>query len=318
MAACGALLFAASPSLAQAPPLEVLEPGETGERITEGGLLGNYYPAGSNDAPAPAILLVGGSEGGLGQDMTGLSRALQSEGYSVLHLSWWRAEGQPKKIEAIPIEYFVGALDWLRAREGVAKDKIAMFGWSRGSEAALLTAMRYPALNAVLVSMPANAVFPGFWWDGPPMGLGGPFTWRSKEIPNLGLNWMAMMGKPKEDYAKALISLQEENPDAVIAIESIEAPVLILCGEEDQLWPSCPMARRAKARADAAGKRDVELLALKDAGHWAVGAPLAPDTPAYARLEMFNVGGSMEGTVEARQVSFDRIVAFLEANLNGR
>jgi uncharacterized protein len=55
------------------PPIEVSEPGPTGVRVDEAGLFGNYYPA-DGEGPHPGILLIGGSEGGLGRGVTWLWR----------------------------------------------------------------------------------------------------------------------------------------------------------------------------------------------------------------------------------------------------
>ena len=46
------------------PAVEVVEPGATGRRIGEDGLLANYYP-GRGQGRRPAILMLGRSEGGL-------------------------------------------------------------------------------------------------------------------------------------------------------------------------------------------------------------------------------------------------------------
>ena len=70
------------------PPVEVDSPGETGRRITEDGLIANYFPA---PGKAPAALVLGGSEGGLGPDWANVARAMQSDGFSVLQLSYFRA-----------------------------------------------------------------------------------------------------------------------------------------------------------------------------------------------------------------------------------
>jgi uncharacterized protein len=55
------------------------------------GLFGNYFPAPARD---PGILMLGGSEGGLTQAAAATARELQSEGFSVLQLSYFRAPGQ--------------------------------------------------------------------------------------------------------------------------------------------------------------------------------------------------------------------------------
>ena len=47
------------------PPVEVAAPAEGGTRVTENGMTANFYQ-GSGEGPRPALLLFGGSEGGIG------------------------------------------------------------------------------------------------------------------------------------------------------------------------------------------------------------------------------------------------------------
>ncbi|MFV0405645.1 MAG: hypothetical protein ACK5LN_02285 [Propioniciclava sp.] len=91
-----------------APQVSVTDPGAGGRRITENGLMGNYYPAAST---APGLLIFGGSEGGLAPLLDEAARALNAEGYSVLALSYFGGEGQSEALEEIPLETFTNALD---------------------------------------------------------------------------------------------------------------------------------------------------------------------------------------------------------------
>jgi hypothetical protein len=46
-----------------APAVVVSDPGPNGRRVIDNGLIANYYPA-SGEGKHPAILLLGGSDGG--------------------------------------------------------------------------------------------------------------------------------------------------------------------------------------------------------------------------------------------------------------
>ena len=76
------LFTGAAAAQSKTPPVLDVPPGETGRRITEQGLLANYFPARQK---GPAVLALTGSVGGL--TMTDTSIALQTEGFSVLLLS---------------------------------------------------------------------------------------------------------------------------------------------------------------------------------------------------------------------------------------
>ncbi|GAB5349506.1 acyl-CoA thioester hydrolase/BAAT C-terminal domain-containing protein [Alteriqipengyuania sp. 357] len=296
-------------------PLEMVEPeAARGQRVDTGDVLGNYYPA-KGVENGPGILLIGGSEGGLGSDMTRLALALQADGFSVLQQSYWRAPDQPERLEGVPLETFQRGLAWLRARPEVDPARTAMMGWSRGSEATQLIAIRDPRLKAIVLGMPGNAVWPGFTWEEPWKQLGSPWTWRGEDLPYLDTSGVQMFGADREQVAQDLLALQDAQPDAVIAVEEIGAPILMICGEADNVWASCPMARKIEKRAGTNGKEDVTLLAYAGAGHYGYGAPVSEDDPDYANLS--RLGGSKDGTAQALREGYREIVAFLKDELGG-
>jgi dienelactone hydrolase len=112
-----------------------------------------------------------------------------------------------------------------------------------------------------------------------------------------------------DNYAASLKAVSS-HPEAVIPVEQIAAPILLVCGEADQIWPSCPMARQIQNRLTAHGRPAATLLAYNDAGHLAFGLPLPPDDPRVATS-----GGTDQGNRTARSDSWNKAIAFLKANL---
>tara|TARA_B100000678_G_scaffold185_1_gene168 strand:+ start:1142 stop:2146 length:1005 start_codon:yes stop_codon:yes gene_type:complete len=299
----------------QIVPLEMVEPtAAQGERVDTGDVLGNFYPA-KGASNGPGVLLIGGSEGGLGSDMTRLALALQDDGFSVLHQSYWRAPGQPDRIEDIPLETFQRGHSWLRARPEVDPARTAMIGWSRGTEATQLLAIRDPSIKAIVLGMPANAVWPGFSWDEPWKQFGSPWSWRGEALPSLDLSGIRTMGGNMDEAARKTAAREKQDPAAAIPIDEVGAPVLMICGQSDIVWPSCQMGRAIADRAAQAGKADVRLLAYPDAGHYAFGAPMSEDDEAFDKLD--KLGGSAEGNADALRESYREIVAFLRDTTGG-
>ena len=103
-----ALFRLAAPENYGLPQIEVRDPGPTGVRVDEPGLFGNYLPA-DGEGPHPAVLLLGGSEGGLGIGSLSTALALQQEGFSVFQLAYFGAPGTPDTLERIALEdeYFI-------------------------------------------------------------------------------------------------------------------------------------------------------------------------------------------------------------------
>jgi acetyl esterase/lipase len=141
------------------PDITLADPGPTGERVVERGIFANYFPA-TGSRSAPGVMLLGGSEGGIGENTTDAARVLQRAGFNVLTPSYFGAPGQPEQLELIPLETFDRALDWLLARPEVDDDRLAVAGQSKGAEAALLVGVRHPELSAVIATAPTSAVWP--------------------------------------------------------------------------------------------------------------------------------------------------------------
>ncbi|NCP13379.1 MAG: prolyl oligopeptidase family serine peptidase [Sphingomonadales bacterium] len=290
------------------PAIELVEPGPGGKPIRQPGLVGNFY-AGAGAGRRPAILLLGGSEGGLGSAVDGQAQLLAREGFAVLALAYYRLPGQPERFELVPLESFTRALDWLKAQGAVDPQLLAVMGTSKGAEAALLVASRRPDVGAVVAAAPSHVVWQGFDWSFAPV-KSSSWSERSKPVPFLPITDVGWDGNV---YGPALATAPK-HPRAAIPVERIAGPVLLLCGEADSLWPSCPMARAAKARRDQnGGGPETVLLAYKDAGHLGVGPPLPADRDVPWMLTMF--GGSQQGNLAARAAGWPRTIAFLKQAL---
>ena len=291
------------------PPVQMAAPGDPGRRITDEGLLGNYFPA---QGRSPAVLVLGGSEGGLGPDWTNLAKAMQSEGFSVLHVSYFRAPGQNSRLELIPLEYFATALRWLRQQPEVDPTRVAIAGFSKGAEAALLLAVRHPDIKAIIAAMPSSVVWPGISWEGTTAPMQSSWSEQGQALPHLPHSpFDASSGGTMADNYRASLSAFAQYPQAIIPVERIAGRVLLVCGEDDRTSPSCPMARQIEQRLRDHGRPSPVVLAYQSAGHPAFGLPLPADNP-----RLTSAGGTAEGTNAARADSWKRVLAFLKANLD--
>jgi uncharacterized protein len=305
---CFAVHILAAGAQQKIPPVQVAPPGETGRRVTENGLLANYFPA---QHKAPAMLLLGGSTGGLSPEMNNVAKALQTEGFSALHLSYFRGPGQNPRLELVPLEYFAAALMWLRQQPEVDPSRVGLLGGSKGAEAALLIAARHPELKAIVAAMPSSVVWPGIVWEGTSEPIGSSWSEQGQPLPHLPhVPYDASKGGTMADnYAVSLKALPE-NPRAAIPVERIAGRLLLVCAEADRVSPSCPMARQIEQRLREYRRPGAILLAYKDAGHPAFGLRLAIDDP-----RLTSAGGTAEGTNAARGDSWNKAVEFLKAAL---
>jgi dienelactone hydrolase len=291
------------------PKAELIDPRPSGVRVTDDGLLANFYPA-AGEGKQPAVLVLGGSEGGLGREMTNLAQALQAQGYSALHVAYHRGPGLPARMVDMPLERFERALAWLKARPEVDPERIAIAAWSRGTEPAQLLAIRHPEIRALVLGMPANAVWAGFDWNAPFTSPGAAWTSGGQPLPYISVQDVGFaFDFYTPEWLGSLARVQAAKPAAVIPVEQIKAQMLLICAEKDVVWPSCPMSRMTEARAAAKGAPNVRVLAYSGAGHYAFGVPVAETDPRYRQLAM--LGGSRKGTNAALADGWEKARAFL-------
>lgn len=290
------------------PPVEITDPGPTGQRVNQRGIFANYFPARSGQR-GPAVLLLGGSEGGIGRLITKDALDLQRRGVSVLTPGYFAVPRQPKHLVGVPLETFDRALAWLRSRPDVDPARVSIMGTSKGAEAALLVATRHPELGAVVAGVPSSVVWPGINYR--TFRAGSSWTLHGRPLPMLPYGRLRpsfFLGHVDTVYTGGLRHLRD-HPASVIPVERIGAPVLLVCGEDDKLWPSCEMARQVQARAYQRGGPRVTVLAFADAGHESVGAPLDPKSSEFRQLSRW--GGSTRGNNAARAASWSKVVELL-------
>ncbi len=300
-----------------APEVTVADPAPEGRRITDNGLVANYYsPRG--DGKHAGIVLLGGSEGGLGLGAGRMAKALQAEGYAVLHASYFAAPGQPKKLELVALETFDRAIDWLKAQGEVDAERIAIVGGSKGAEAALIVATRHPELRAIVAGMPSNVAWQGIDFNivnmivNPP---NGSWSLAGKAIPFLPYGQPKKFGGPIADVYLAGLEALAQHENAIIPIEQSKAAILLICGKADTLWPSCPMADRVKARAEAKAGPIVTILSYDNAGHAVMGLPVEKTNPNYDKLD--SLGGTDDGNNAARTDGWPKVLEHLASALRG-
>lgn len=300
------LLALAAPATAATPATQT---GTTAapRRIRTAELTGDFHlPA--TGGRAPAILLLGGSEGGLGKGPGRQAALLAARGYAVLHVSYFGSEGQPVALKAIPLETFTRALDWLNTQPEVAADRIGVVGTSKGAEAALLLASRRRDLRIAVLGVPSSVVWPGI--DGVGIVTESSWTEAGKPVPPTPYGWTGEWKGIHALYADALADPAKAAIGAIPA-ERAAAAIVMVCGEADGLWPSCPMSRAIKSRLKAARyKPAVTLLAYPDAGHAAFGPPIDPAAPGAATIGA--LGGTVAGNISARTDGWPRVLAALD------
>ena len=247
--------WAAPQPLAQSALPSELPNGISVKLIREDGLNGDFFLR-LSDKPQRALVLLGGSEGGKNWSAhTEHIQQLVDQGYCVLSLAYFGAEGLPSVQRAVPLEYFSKAFHWLAAQKEVLPNDYAVMGVSRGAELALLLGSRYPDIRTIIAIAPSSVVFPG-----PPTGIwdavrGQHSAWSSggQEIPFVPIpyTWTSLRGMITGErtrmFEKALRNRRAVEA-AGIPVERIQGPILLVSFTRDQVWPSTPMSNQLMKR----------------------------------------------------------------------
>lgn len=227
----------------------------------------------------PGVLLLGGSEGGVGRTYD--AALLASHGYPSVALGYFGVPGLPETLRDIPLEYFATAARLLRAQPGADPGAVVVNGYSRGSEAALLLAESYPELvRGAILYAPNDTVWSSF--------PGGGNAWTIGGVPV---------------------------PRTAIPVTHVAGPVLAVAGGRDRIWQSDTQAQRIMQHLDDAHVTAHQALVYPNAGHGVGSFPyLAAGTsqPSPGTVAR-NMGGTREADAAARIDSWPKVLAFLAA-----
>jgi dienelactone hydrolase/uncharacterized protein (DUF2141 family) len=306
----------ASPPPTKAARAAAAPEGVVRSEVREDGLNGLLYrPAG--DHRVPALIVLGGSEGGL-QAASGIGAGFARHGYAVLTLAYFMEGDLPKSLENIPLEYFDKALDWLKKQPGIDPNAIGVMGGSRGSEAALLLASRRQDIRAAAAFSPSGIVWQGLNFQNP-MNMGPAWTLDGKPLPFLIPDGMAYRpGAAMTPMFANVLGEARTRPDINIPVEKINGPILLISGKSDALWPSHEMSEKIVARAKASNfGHTVQHLAYEAAGHMVfMGDPTSGAAQSMARAPVNPMlGGTGEANMAAWQDNWPKTLAFFDAAL---
>ena len=247
--------------------------------VAHGALRGVLFSA-SERSPHPPVLVVSGSGGGA---PASAARAIAGEGLTALAIAHFNYPDRPKELVNIPLEYFADAMAFLKEETG--HEKVGLMGASRGGEAVLLIAATYPdQVSAVVSGVPANIVNSACC--SPAMTYLHAWTHQGRPLPTFGLlegtGFEDLLGVSQK-YGDGLVWFQRhmlmgmltEDDDApyLIPVENIRAPILLISGDDDGIWPSTPAADQVVKRLRARNYAyPVEHIKVTGGGHLASSA----------------------------------------------
>jgi dienelactone hydrolase len=278
-------------------------------------------------ARRPAIILLGGSEGG--GRVAQRSPSWASRGFAVLGLPYYSPGSGEREIPElpaafadIPVDRLNAALEWLKQRPEVDASRVALVGGSKGAEFSLIAASRFKWITSVVASVPSDVVWEG-WGPGVEPGTRSSFSLDGKPLPFVPYIGFAeefdgyrtgrdVRMRRFQDRGRAA------NPAAAvrarIEVEKFRGPLMVVGGHDDQVWASGMMAQNIAERRAAVGLETVALI-FPEAGHALSGNGWMPTTQYNAGLN--KSGGTPQANAAAQARAFPETIAFLKRTLRG-
>lgn len=285
--------------------------------VSDDGLQGNYF-AKENLEDKTTIVLLGGGQWGdywaqhfAKNDMVGLS------------LAYTGVEGLPDLPENIELEYFEKAINWLHAQPEVNADKIVVMGASKNAELALVLASNFPdMIDAVVAYAPSSVSWSNTALPYNSDELKPSWTYNGRDIPYMPMEKITADESDRIDmlgyWEKGLANTQFIEK-ATIPVEKINGPILLVSGNDDQVWPSSRMADMIENRLKENAFTFTCLnLKYDNSGHSISGNP--DDNTAYGpgyirigdRDYEYAFGGNAAGDFKAKQDARDQLMEFLK------
>lgn len=275
---------------------DFLAPGVTRHPVRQDGLVGTLFlPPGAG--PFPGLIVLGGGRGSLPKFQEAEAALLAAHGYAALTLAYFGFEDLPPAPVELPLEHFGQAIEWLQGHETVDGDRIGVTGMSLGGQAALLIGSTYPdEIKAVVAIVPVTYLINAGRWGSPNSGV---WTYGGEPLPFVG-----------QDGCRPLCD------EAIIPVERIRAPVLLVSGGSDFL-----VDRSGARMADIAYQRlqehdhpyPHEHVTYEDAGHLL-------SFPYFHQFPSHRPGsgefGTREGNGRANVELWERMLAFFGDSLD--
>lgn len=217
----------------------------------------------------PLVVGFGGSEGGnawASDRWKPVREKFIKNGYAFLAVGYFGAEGAPEQCDRISIEAVHQAIVEATKNPIIHDNRIAVIGGSKGSELALLLASHYTDINCVVALAPGNCAFAA-------LTLGAStssWTYQNKEVPFIPVPWAAVPSLITGDLRSAFEIMLEDKEaveKALIRVENINGPILLVSAKKDEMWPSTEMSNEIVERLKAKQFRYVYEHIADEGGH---------------------------------------------------
>lgn len=169
------------------------------------------------------------------------------KGYAFLAIGYFGGEGTPDTLNKISINQVHDAIIVATKNKKINKNKIAIIGGSRGGDLALLIGSYFKDIKSVVAIVPSHVTFPGHTNH----FTTSAWTFNNKELSFVPVNEEAVPFLMKHDLRGTFTAMLKDSiaeEKAVIQVEKINGPILLLSATKDDHIPSVAMCDKIIAR----------------------------------------------------------------------
>jgi hypothetical protein len=288
------------------------------EKITD-GFVGEFFY--SEDPQNKTILWLGGSGSNLAINSL-VCAPLASRGFNVLSVPFFGEKGLPEKLSRIPLEYFEKVFAWLANHPITAGKEFSILGMSKGAEAALLLASRYPFIHRVVLWAPHAYCFQGIAYKNE-----SSWTHEGKDLPYIELKnlWviehmLSCMAKNQPfgftPVFKKSLARAKNREAARIQVENAQADLLMVTSTDCGMWNTYDGSVEIM---DTLRKNNYpctyDLVVYENAGEpylvpYVI--PVGINSVKMAPRLILTTGGTLQGNAYAQVDAWKRAIEFLK------
>jgi predicted esterase len=197
----------------------------------------------------PLVILLGGSDGGntlANPHWQPIFDRLNEAGMSVASLGYFGTDNTPSSAAELSLEKIEKRISLLANSDRINNSCVAVFGFSKGAELALLLGSHFDSINHVVAVMPSHVT-----WNAVKT-VTDKSSWTLKDQPLAYINaplfsWQMQKGNVTGEFMpafeQALAKATElDIEQARIPIDKNKGPVLLVSAKQDEIWPSYDMA----------------------------------------------------------------------------
>ncbi len=225
-------------------------------RVKADGFHGELFRPAQDNYPGKALICFGGSDGKF-ELARKLAAVFQGRGLTTLALAYVMEEGLPDRFYRVPIDTLEAAAKRLHE---MGYEKVGLWGISKGAELALTAGSLLPGVvNAVVAVAPMSTVCQGFAkGKGIELMPGSSWSFHGLEVPYTPFGyektpygpilWKSLKAREVTMFDLYLPMVRHPVPEAVIRVENITGPILLISSKLDTMWPSEPAAEEIMNR----------------------------------------------------------------------